>query len=351
MGIKDLRKVLDKCPNAEKDFPLTFLQGKKVAVDGSNWLFRYWKSSAAEVVNNTNVAVEEPSRDKISTYCIFLLCKFLHFWLRNRITPVFVFDGEHPEEKQQAQQKRADDSRKARDKLKECKEKIANMNAFDRNSKVIKELRELYTRCSSPGKEQAEYIRSVLNALGIPVIQADGEGEKLCSCLAVERKVAAVYSNDTDNLVYGTPLLIKDKLPQRYDPEKEISIDYVRVVDYYGMLFDLDISDDSFVDLCIMLGCDYNERIKGIGPVKALKLIKDFSSIEGIQDKHNTSCLKHNICRELFEYVPSDKIMANDWEQACDIDMEAFNEQSYTVLSSIGLENWQKILYDLMVQL
>lgn len=36
----------------------------------------------------------------------------------------------------------------------------------------------------------------------------------------------------------------------------------------------LDLSHDKFVDLCVLCGCDYTGSIKGIGPKKALNLIR-----------------------------------------------------------------------------
>lgn len=50
-----------------------------------------------------------------------------------------------------------------------------------------------------------------------------------------------------------------------------------------------------FIDLCILLGCDYCDTIKGIGPKTALKLIKEYKSIENIlkhlDDKHEVKPL------------------------------------------------------------
>lgn len=37
-----------------------------------------------------------------------------------------------------------------------------------------------------------------------------------------------------------------------------------------------------FIDLCILLGCDYLEPIKGIGPKSALKLIREYNGLEGV---------------------------------------------------------------------
>uniref|UniRef100_A0A0K0D1B5 Flap endonuclease 1 n=1 Tax=Angiostrongylus cantonensis TaxID=6313 RepID=A0A0K0D1B5_ANGCA len=39
---------------------------------------------------------------------------------------------------------------------------------------------------------------------------------------------------------------------------------------------------EQFVDLCILLGCDYCESIRGIGPKKAFELIKSYGNIESI---------------------------------------------------------------------
>ena len=37
-----------------------------------------------------------------------------------------------------------------------------------------------------------------------------------------------------------------------------------------------------FIDMCILLGCDYCDSIRGIGPKRAVDLIKQHRTIEGI---------------------------------------------------------------------
>ena len=39
---------------------------------------------------------------------------------------------------------------------------------------------------------------------------------------------------------------------------------------------------DQFVDLCILLGCDYVDKIKGIGPKKAIEMVRKHGSIEDV---------------------------------------------------------------------
>merc|ERR1711865_1359121 len=44
----------------------------------------------------------------------------------------------------------------------------------------------------------------------------------------------------------------------------------------------LELTMAQFVDLCILMGCDYSDTIKGIGPVKGLELIKKHKDMEGV---------------------------------------------------------------------
>jgi 5'-3' exonuclease len=53
-------------------------------------------------------------------------------------------------------------------------------------------------------------------------------------------------------------------------------------IDLNMALCGLDISFEQFVDLCILCGCDYCSSIKGIGPKTALKLIRQYKTLEGV---------------------------------------------------------------------
>jgi len=56
----------------------------------------------------------------------------------------------------------------------------------------------------------------------------------------------------------------------------------VQEIGYEKMIKMLDLSHDEFVDLCILMGCDYVPSIKGIGPKKAIELIRKHKNIETI---------------------------------------------------------------------
>jgi len=69
----------------------------------------------------------------------------------------------------------------------------------------------------------------------------------------------------------------------------------VQVITYDKIISGLAITHDMFVDLCILMGCDYCDSIKGIGPKTALKLIREHKCIENILK--NIDREKHEVPR------------------------------------------------------
>lgn len=51
----------------------------------------------------------------------------------------------------------------------------------------------------------------------------------------------------------------------------------------------LELSHEKFVDLCVLCGCDYTGSIKGIGPKKALALIRQVRTSDTFVDTPMTS--------------------------------------------------------------
>jgi hypothetical protein len=48
------------------------------------------------------------------------------------------------------------------------------------------------------------------------------------------------------------------------------------------VLKELELSEEQFVDLCILCGCDYTPKIGGVGPVRALGLIRKHGCMERV---------------------------------------------------------------------
>ena len=79
-----------------------------------------------------------------------------------------------------------------------------------------------------------------------------------------------------DALTFASPILIRKMTFANASKAEVQQINYAKAIE------GLELTHDQFVDMCILLGCDYCDTIKGIGPKTALKLIKEHGCIENI---------------------------------------------------------------------
>ncbi|KAH9941626.1 PIN domain-like protein [Epithele typhae] len=116
--------------------------------------------------------------------------------------------------------------------------------------------------------------KELLKAMGVLCIQASKgvEGEALAASLVAHGIADAVASEDTDVLIFGAPLV--RNIANASGPLEVISGEDVRK--------SLGLTSAQFVDFALLSGTDFSKRIKDIGPVRALKLIREHGSIEAI---------------------------------------------------------------------
>ena len=89
----------------------------------------------------------------------------------------------------------------------------------------------------------------------------------------VKRGIAtAVASSDLDCVCHGAPHFVRNLGTDK--PIQEISFDKV--------LEGFEMTHVQFIDYCILLGCDYCETISGVGPKRALDLIRQHETIENV---------------------------------------------------------------------
>jgi 5'-3' exonuclease len=145
-------------------------------------------------------------------------------------------------------------------------------------------------------------LRDALDANGITHLQAIAEAEELCSALCLEGRVHAVYSTDTDNIVRRCPILITD-ISYR-DNGNDIMEMTASVTQYTNELPEaLGLDYTGFVDLCILLGCDYNDGIPRWGLVKCFNEMSIHKNIESLIiafPSIDFSKLNYDRCRQIF---------------------------------------------------
>ena len=226
--------------------------------------------------------------------------------IENGIKPVYVFDGKPPTLKSGELEKRMEKRADAEAALVKAKEE-GNDEEIDKQSR----------RLVKVGKEHVEDCKRLLTFMGVPYVSAPCEAESQCAELVKGGKVYAVGTEDMDALTFGTTVLLRHLTfsEARKMPIKEFHLEKV--------LEGLELSQEEFVDLCILLGCDYCEKIRGVGPKSALKLVQEHKSIDkiinNIDKKKYTVPEKWNYegARRLFkepEVTAADKIELK-WEK------------------------------------
>jgi 5'-3' exonuclease len=119
--------------------------------------------------------------------------------------------------------------------------------------------------------------------------------------LCTEKIVAAAYSNDTDTLAYGCPLVITEFDKAHKDHVKCVRLDKALITNKWTYA--------QFVDLCIMSGTDYNDNIPDCAALTASRLLDRCMTIENLPKHLDTTCLNHVRGRELFKYRTSAGLM------------------------------------------
>lgn len=251
--------------------------------------------------------------------CLNLLEKLFRFGMQ----PLFVFDGSPPAEKQFVTEERRKSRARAHEKLTKLTEDTKNLqkvyDTISSDSSAISSLssslteeeyntliatqtceeseddikakitEHMNTIAESAEKQrrktvalsdkQIRDIISLLDMFAIPYMALDIEADVVCAKLVKYGFVDYCISNDVDLLAFGCTKIIRNL---------KFRDDEIEVFEKDQILNDMDLTEEQFIDLCIILGCDYTPRIIGIKPDLGLSLIKKYKSIEAVIDNFDT---------------------------------------------------------------
>ncbi|KAG0184141.1 hypothetical protein DFQ28_011706 [Apophysomyces sp. BC1034] len=152
----------------------------------------------------------------------------------------------------------------------QCVNKALSQIRQDNNQMLI----SLEKRSIRITQQLRSECKDFLEALGYVCFTCNHhEAEAMCAHLARHGKTSATVSEDLDTLVFGdAPIL-------RYFFSRARPI---LAIDPCVARSELGLTRDAFVDLCILCGTDFSSTIRGIGPNRALEMIKKYKSIEGV---------------------------------------------------------------------
>ncbi len=242
------------------------LKDRVIVIDAHNVLHQFLSS-----IRQRDGTPLKNSRGEITSHLTGIFHRTANL-VEEKIRPVYVFDG-----KPHILKKKTLDARRKRKEIAEKQWKEA-LEAGD-----IKKAKTMAQQTSRVTDEIITQSKELLDALGIPYIQAPSEGEAQASFMVKKGDAYAVGSQDFDCLLIGSPILVTNLTSsgRRKLPGKEA---YTKVfpkqIRLKPNLKSLGITHRQLVDMAILIGTDFNEGVKGIGPKKSLNLIKKNGNVE-----------------------------------------------------------------------
>jgi flap endonuclease-1 len=244
------------------------LRGRVLAIDAMNSLYQF-----LSIIRQRDGELLRDSKGRITSHLSGLFYRTANF-IEAEVRPIYVFDGEPPLLKRQTvEQRRALRAEAAEEWTKALREGR------------VEEARKFAQRAGRVDEQMIRQAQTLLNHMGLPWVQAPGEGEAQAARLVQRGDAWAAASQDFDSLLFGAPTLVRNLAitGQRKLPGKDVYITVSpEVIELEAVTEELGVSREQLVDIGILVGTDYNEGIKGIGPKKALELVKKKGSIKEI---------------------------------------------------------------------
>ncbi|MFA5333189.1 MAG: flap endonuclease-1 [Candidatus Nanoarchaeia archaeon] len=252
-----------------KKIEINDLKGKKVAIDAYNALYQF-----ISTIRQYDGSPLVDSKGSITSHLSGLFYRTINL-LKSGVLPCFVFDGKAPSFKKQT----ISDRMNIRSKAKEDYEEALAEGDYERaKSKSMQSA--LLT------KEMITESKELLDALGIPWIDALSEGEAQAAYMVNKNEVYASVSQDYDSLLFGAPLLVRNLniTGKRKIPGKNLyTTIYPEIIELKDELKRLKLTREQLIMVAILVGTDYNPKgINGLGPKKAYKLVLEKKSFDAV---------------------------------------------------------------------
>lgn len=287
MGIKNLNQLIKKhAPEAIKEIYFQDLSGKRIAIDAYEMMYKF-KTMA-----------------KTQAGFLSMIYNFSNKLLQSDIKAIFVLDGkplQHKHAARRQREKRATcatlrlqektqlltESEKEMKRIKDdLDSKVAGGHVVDSEKKNFEEALEkvqfskvvvesVERQLIRINQDDIEKASTMWCLMGFQVGQSEHEGEAGCAKLAKQGIVDYVVSNDTDVLCFEDDINVIQNITQSQD-KPMVLVNSKDVRERFGF------SRNEFIDMCILCGCDFSEKLVNLATQGAFASIKMHRTIENV---------------------------------------------------------------------
>ncbi|MFW9819182.1 MAG: flap structure-specific endonuclease [Candidatus Thorarchaeota archaeon] len=287
MGVKLKSIIVAKIINIQD------LKGKVIAVDAPNIIMGLLNFALKNKdSSNTGLILDRTQRPISHLYGLLYR---VNFFYSKKIFPIFCFDGKISELKKLI----------TKDQLKDFMfTQKWYEEAIKQKNKTL--AREIALSNEYLWKNIIKESKQLLGALGVPYIESPASAESQCAFLVKYGFTHYSNSQDFDSLLFGCPNIVQNlskslrrKVQGKWQYQKIQPIN----INLQKNLSNLGISLFQLIDIGILIGTDYFSGIFGIGPKKALALIRKYKSLETLimkeYNNYDFSGLNPSIIKEV----------------------------------------------------
>ncbi len=259
----DLSKLIVK-----KTINLDDLKDKVVAIDAYNTIYQF-----LSIIRQPDGTPLTDSSGDVTSHLSGLFYRTIEL-IQHGIKPIYVYDGIPSILKQKTIEARI---QKRNEAYKAWQEAVEKGN--------VEEAHSFAERSTRINKEIVASSKELLSLMGIGYINAPSEGEAEASYLSMKGLVFSAVSQDYDTLLFGARNIVRNIAisGKRKLPKKNIYINVnTELVNLNETLSSIGISRRQLIWVGIMLGTDFNRGIKGIGPKTAVKIAKQYESLDQV---------------------------------------------------------------------
>lgn len=239
------------------------------AIDANNTLYQF-----LTIIRQPDGTPLMDRHGRVTSHLSGILFRISNF-MEKGIKPVFVFDGKPTALKQAT----IDERRKLRDaagaKWKEAVERGDDEEAYKQARSSTRVDETILTTS-----------KELLRLMGIPVVQAAGEGEAQAAYMVARGDARYVVSQDYDTLLFGAPTLVRNLTVsgKRKIRGRQITVSPERIV-LAETLAGLQLTREQLVQIGILTGTDFNPGVDGVGAKTGLKIVRNGEFLKKLEEK------------------------------------------------------------------
>ena len=236
-----------------QELPWDALAGRTLAVDGYNAAYQFLAT-----LRQRDGQLFSDAEGRVTSHLMGVFYRTTSL-LREGVLPLWVFDGRPPDRKAGTIRQRIATKERAEEEWQHA------LAAGD-----LETARRKAAQTSRLTRPMVEELMALLTALGVPALQAPGEGEAQAAFMAAKGTVWAAASEDYDSLLFGAPRLVRGLAAR----SRGSTSPGAQLIDRADVLSALGLTPEELILLGLVIGTDFNDGAAGYGPKKALKLVQ-----------------------------------------------------------------------------